>query len=169
MAYSTPSTLSSGNALTATHMNLLRTNEEALAKPPVVSAYKTANQLIVTGGFYTTVQWQATDTNRSFTLAANVLTAGESGLYLVLVCFAWDSNATGARKGAIIHNGTWVRQDHYVSTSTDWNRQNFSVMVFLDTDDQLTIGAHQSSGTALNLQSGPIDATQVQVHMLSRI
>lgn len=163
MAYTTPASLSAGNALTATHMNQLRTDFEAVAKPPIIQAHNTASQSIP-NNLTTQLTLAGSFVARDATLASNALTVAEAGWYLALLHVSWATNATGLREVRIHLNGNPGRVGQLNSTATNWSEQQVTHVLSLAPTDSVTAFVAQTSGGALNVNIG----TQLTLVMLTR-
>lgn len=164
MAYSTPASLSSGNTLSAAHMNQIRSNEEDIAKPPIAWATKSASQSIPNATL-TTVTWAATTILRNFTLGSNKLTPGETGLFQINVVIPWAANSSGHRGLRIVNNGAMIHESHLLPISAG-TKQTVSAFISADTNDLIEVQAYQDSGGALNIDAG---FASFQAFMISRI
>jgi hypothetical protein len=112
MAYTAPTTRSTGNLITASIWNTdLVDNISFLANPPACKATRTSTQAIVTATA-TAIQFNAADAYDTASMHDTVtnntrVTMATAGLYVIVGYTEWELNATGTYRQARLRvNGT---------------------------------------------------------------
>lgn len=109
MAWTTPTTFTTGNVLTAAQLNTnLRDNTNFLFDPPACIATRASNQSIPNAAgtlvSFTTADIVDTDTMHSTSTNPQNITFNTAGLYLVTINVEFDTNATGSRRVWVADN-----------------------------------------------------------------
>src|SRR5579859_8087700 len=92
-----PSTTTMGQTFAAANLNtVIRDNSTALARPPIISSYLTADQSIATGT-WTQVAWNASLFSNNFGLTSSQFAPAANVYVWISATLFWASNATGVR------------------------------------------------------------------------
>lgn len=154
-----------GQTLTSATLNqIARDNSTALARPPTISSYLTADQSIP-NNTWTTVTWGASLYSNNFGLTSSQFTPAANVQVWVSATLFWASNATGVRGIRIWNNANSQEYggDMRNAVSATYTEQSWSGLINTNTASLLIVQAYQTSGGALTLTSGSTGRTQVQM------
>lgn len=181
MAWTTPTSYSTGQILTAAGLNtqlvdnlksLRGLNDKAVKVVLDVSDVTIANATLEPG---TVISWQGSVWNigSMWSSAANAsrITPGEIGYYHVNGVTVWQDNASGLRVGDLYRDGTTVREPLYRvpgMTGTIPNQvQPFTADIFVSSTTQYwTLGLRQNSGAGLDVRSGSISRSCLSFRLI---
>lgn len=160
MAYSSPAAPVTGTTISKTTFgDVVKADLDFLANPPACRVYHNAAQSIpnVTGTLLAfNSERYDTDTMHDTVTNNSRITIKTAGLYVVTLNFTWPTNGTGERRASIFLNG--ATQIAFSSTSpaqiTTDNGICLATIYKLAVNDYLTVQVYQSSGGALNVNSG---------------
>lgn len=158
MAYTTPTTKSTGDGLTAGEWNAqIRDNFTFLQSPPRCAISRSSAQSIanntITALTFDTEQYD-TDTMHSTVSSTSRVTATTEGLYAMTASVQFAANTTGVRTVSIVLNNatTLVTQDAE-NLGVNAIKLNVATQYFLSTGDYVEVQVRQDSGGALNCES----------------
>ena len=168
--YTAPTTVSAGDALTASLYNTyVGTNVANLIVPPAVSAVRSTS-LSVPNTAGTLVPFNATDKFDTDAMHDTVtnntrLTINTAGIYTIGGQCVWDGSGVGRRLHTIIRYdsaGSTVEsyQVEY-SPSTTFCAPSWSLAMSCSVGDYLSFEVYQSSGGALSLLSAIFSAVWI--------
>jgi hypothetical protein len=135
---------------------------------PSVKVYRTADLSVANGTTYTTVTWQASESDPygMWTTGTNVF-APITGRYLITAEIWFANNSTGYRTGAFSVNGSGT-----FSTFIQWNSgaggneiQHMTMLRNLTAGDYVNLRVRQTSGAALIL-NGSANETKMTMTYL---
>ena len=160
MAYTAPTTRSTGNLITAANWNTdLVDNIAFLANPPSCRVYNSAAISITTSGTAQALTFNSerydTDTMHDTATNTGRITIKTAGLYVVFALVEFASNATGYRQAYIRLNGTTViaAQSGPAATSLGTELNPTCIYKFA-VNDYIEVLVAQLSGGALNVNAG---------------
>lgn len=156
--YTSLTSISTGDVLTATNYNNLQTNSNNFRVPPSCQAYHNTTQAIATGT-WTALTWNSenwdTDTIHDTSTNPTRFTTTTAGLYLAQINATWAANATGLRGFGIRSDGSTflgsdVRLNHgagsFVTISGAW-------IISLTGSQYVEFVGYQESGGSLNVSA----------------
>ena len=155
MAYTSPTTRSTGNVITAAQWNTdLVDNIAFLHKPPRCAVYNSASQSL-TSGTRTTLTFNSehfdTDTMHSTATNPSRITFTTGGCYLITAQVAIDANATGLRELVLRYNGASdLHSVKHAASASEGTILNLSVTREFGAGTYVELMARQTSGVALN-------------------
>ena len=159
MAWSTPSTRSSGYVVTSTNWNELVNDLIFLSNPPRAKVHKVAAQTLanntLTSLTFVTEDYD-TDTIHSNASNTERLTATTAGLYVVTASVFFDANATGYREIRLYKNGsgsTWL---------------NGALTTGLAATDYVEVYALQTSGGNLDVLGSAALQTNFEMRLIAQ-
>lgn len=166
MAYTTPTTRSTGDLITAAEWNTdLVDNIQFLANPPHCAVRHSSNQSHTTNGAWQAVVFNTEDedTANLHSTSSNTsritIPAGLGGLYAVSACIEFAGSAAGLRALGLRKNGTGGSGPNIKGRGQQGNPGTNSSWCWLATTVKLAAGdwieavAFQNSGGALNIQA----------------
>lgn len=160
MAYSAPTTITTGQLVTASLMNAdWGGNITFLANPPACRVYHAATQSIVTSGTPQILAFNTErfDTNTMHDTVTNNsrITINTAGLYVVNAYVEFAASATGTREVDLLVNGTtFIAVDLRPATAAGTTVIAVSSMWKFAATDYVQARVTQSSGGALNVSAG---------------
>lgn len=159
---------SSGQVLAAGHADASVTQAKLAANVagngPAFNAYNSGTLQSVSSGTDTVIQFQtenfdaggcynntgSTATLNGLSVPAYSFMPNVAGYYQINACQTFVSNATGARFIKIMKNGSVTAVNSTKASSSDWDSQSVSTIVYLNgTSDYVNAQAWHSSGTLL--------------------
>lgn len=155
--YTAPTTVSSGDAITASLYNTyVSTNVANLIVPPTCRVQLASNQTFLNATWaaldYGTEAW---DTDSMFTAATNYIEINTAGLYQVSFSINFAANATNDRIAYVTLNTATINGSGNIfgasgrGISTTDNRMTASALVNLAVTDRLRVIGYQNSGGSL--------------------
>lgn len=181
MAWTTPTSYSTGQILTAAGLNtqlvdnlksLRGLNDRAVKVVLDVSDVTIANTTLEPG---TIISWQAAAWNigSMWSSAANAsrITPGEIGYYHINGITVWQENASGHRVADLYRDGTTNREALYRVPGFTGSFQNqvqpFAADIFVSSTAQYwTLGLRQNSGAGLDVRSGTVTRTCLSFRLI---
>lgn len=157
MPYTTPTTITTGQLVTASLMNNEWVNNIAfLANPPACRVYHNANQSVANGAVaYLSFNSERYDTDSMHNTVTNNgrITFNTAGLYHVFAQIVFASNVTGVRAIEIRRNGgNNIILNTVQATSAFNTRMGISTIWKFAAADYIECGVFQNSGGALNAE-----------------
>lgn len=178
MAWTTPITFTTGNALTAAQMNTyVRDNTNFLFSPPSCSVQRGADLTGITststlsavpfapaGG----VDWDTDPTMHSNTTNPSRITVHTAGLFHVSGGGKWAIASGGARYMAIRKNGgsNDLCNDSRLPLASDNSWQNVGADVSMAASDYIELYVAQTSGGSLTLLGSANGGAFLQIHWI---
>lgn len=158
MAYvdiATLQTIAAGQPLSAATVQQIRDNGEFFIDPPACSIFNNGTQNVTSGGGNTvlTADSENYDNNSMHSTASNTsrITIQTAGRYLLIATIVFPANASGFRRGSILHNGTtsYGGLSGIVDSSNSGVRLTSVRTLVLAASDYVEATAHQTSGSTL--------------------
>ncbi len=152
--YTAPTTVSAGDAITASLYNTyVGTNVANLIVPPAVLLRRVANQSI-SNNTETNMSWDTEDVDTdSMWSSGTTITIQTSGIYVVSMFINFGAaNGTGLREIAFKKNGVGgIGSNTSMPNSSYTHNVTASAIFSAVATDTITAVAFQSSGSAMNL------------------
>ena len=174
--YTAPTTVSAGDAITASLYNTyVGTNVANLIVPPAVSCLRSTTQSIANGtDVYVTWPIEVYDTDGMFTAGSDTVTIQTAGIYLITVGVFFAANATGYRVVMVQKNGPGptdqasLLSNAWVPATTIPTVVNTAVTATFAASDTIKVVAAHLAGAALDIGSTTVPVTRLSVTWVGR-